>query len=166
MRNRVLLKQKEECVKEKSELQKKLAENLLELEQERAKLREAELLNAQLIMQDKIKFKSGQMKQKHKKIAQIKQNSGNMEGFNFICSFEGCGKSYGKKDSFNRHKLRHKTKCICDICGMTFNQISDIRRHMVRHSGNFAFACKICTFKSGQKSNLTRHLKCHSQKAK
>lgn len=158
LRCKVLIKKKEICEKEKIALRETLTQNLIELQKEKAKRCDFELLNVQLMTQIKAKPKMNKEKQKIGTNLQAKPD------LPFVCTIDGCNKSYARKDSFNRHKLRHTKNFVCDICNEKFSQISDIKRHMSCHTKDLPFSCEKCEYKSRQKTNLTRHMKIHHKK--
>lgn len=82
----------------------------------------------------------------------------------FKCEEPNCSKSYKKKESFNRHKQRHKTRLDCPEpnCNYWFSQTSDLKRHMLRHSGAKPFSCSVCLKQFSTKSNLKQHSKVHN----
>ena len=53
----------------------------------------------------------------------------------FVCSHEGCGKSFPRKPSLAEHELLHTGKPhLCDECGWAGATPRDLRRHKEKHA--------------------------------
>ncbi|MAD84576.1 MAG: hypothetical protein CL912_16580 [Deltaproteobacteria bacterium] len=51
-------------------------------------------------------------------------NSGGMDSRQHVCSVEGCGKSFSRKEHLSRHEKTHDPENIltCKVCGREFNR--------------------------------------------
>ena len=83
----------------------------------------------------------------------------------FICKFEGCGKSFLDKSKLKRHKLVHSKErhYQCEICGKKFSLDFNLRTHIRTHTGLRPFVCEFpnCSKSFTQSSNLVAHQKVH-----
>ncbi|XP_015589810.2 uncharacterized protein LOC107265174 isoform X2 [Cephus cinctus] len=74
-----------------------------------------------------------------------------------------CGKTFTKKDSFNRHMSVHtgSKPHACLICSKPFARRSQLRQHLLIHTGKRPFVCDICGKAFTQKPGLICHRKTH-----
>jgi hypothetical protein len=77
----------------------------------------------------------------------------------WICEYEGCTKSFQRKEHLTRHKLSHtsSTTHVCRICRKEFSRSDGLQRHLGRHGQEFK--------KSSGRSKKAC-LTCHSSKIK
>jgi len=88
----------------------------------------------------------------------------------FRCPFEGCGRKYIYKRTFNIH-LRQEHNPLgpisydCKICGKGFKKPHRLREHEIHHGDARPFPCNLCsaTFKSS--SNLRGHKRVHAKRS-
>jgi len=69
----------------------------------------------------------------------------------FICTYEGCGKKFTRKEHLTRHHISHtrdfQHRCAFPGCGRLFLSSYHLKRHIATHD----YSCKICpslTFES------------------
>ena len=82
----------------------------------------------------------------------------------FVCSYEGCGKVFKRKDLRRSHfKSAHtflEKKYSCEYCHLKFRQPALAKRHEERiHLGTKNLKCNLCDYKTKHPSNLTVHKK-------
>ncbi|XP_078441326.1 zinc finger (C2H2 type) family protein isoform X2 [Wolffia australiana] len=86
----------------------------------------------------------------------------------FLCSFEGCGKTFIDVAALRKHSHVHGEKqyiCHYEGCGKKFLDSSKLKRHFLIHTGEKAY---VCTYEGCGKAfsldfNLRAHMRTHSQ---
>ena len=77
-----------------------------------------------------------------------------------------CGNMFVRKADLRIHnKEAHKEGYVCtwDGCGKSFLRKALMDRHMKIHTGEKPFVCPICNYGTSHKSNLDRHAKIHTK---
>ncbi|CAG9823423.1 unnamed protein product [Phaedon cochleariae] len=107
----------------------------------------------------------------------------------YVCTFEGCTRSFLLKDILKKHMLTHteprtypchlcdrvfrtldmyryhirhhdgKRNFLCTYCGRTFVQAVHLRYHVSKHIGERPYICELCAKSFHIKPALTKHLK-------
>lgn len=82
----------------------------------------------------------------------------------FMCSFEGCGKSFITKGHLQTHELIHtgEKPYQCKICGKEYSRSGRLKIHERTHTGEKPFECTICGKKFTENGNLKTHLRIHT----
>ncbi|OXA45164.1 hypothetical protein Fcan01_20298 [Folsomia candida] len=86
----------------------------------------------------------------------------------FVCSKDGCGKSYRREVLLQRHvRARHWTeeerKVGCDVCGRIVKDHNHLKSHMkIVHSEERAHVCAICGQAFKMASHMIRHERGHA----
>ncbi|CAL1538906.1 unnamed protein product, partial [Lymnaea stagnalis] len=65
----------------------------------------------------------------------------------FLCTFEGCNKSFANKFKYKRHKIVHDkpNNFQCKFCPSKFNRIDHLQNHLPVHDSNRkTFTCETC----------------------
>ena len=47
----------------------------------------------------------------------------------FVCEEPGCGREFGKRDTFTRHKHEHTDRYKCEVCGSRFSGMKPLKQH-------------------------------------
>lgn len=85
----------------------------------------------------------------------------------FVCSYEGCGRRFRARFSFNRHLVIHTgaREFICYYCGKAFSLPQYLREHQYRHTNEQPYLCGIggCTKRFRQAGKLSLHRKTHPE---
>ncbi|CAA2985003.1 uncharacterized zinc finger At4g06634 [Olea europaea subsp. europaea] len=86
----------------------------------------------------------------------------------FLCSYDGCGKTFIDAGSLRKHSHIHGEKsyiCHYDNCGKKFLDSSKLKRHFLIHTGARDFVCPHdgCGKAFSLDFNLRSHMKTHSQ---
>uniref|UniRef100_A0A1D1Z853 Putative zinc finger protein At4g06634 n=1 Tax=Anthurium amnicola TaxID=1678845 RepID=A0A1D1Z853_9ARAE len=86
----------------------------------------------------------------------------------FLCSFEGCGKTFIDVAALRKHSHVHGEKqyiCHYDGCGKKFLDSSKLKRHFLIHTGERAYMCSYegCGKAFSLDFNLRAHMRTHSQ---
>ncbi|KAL2513727.1 putative zinc finger protein [Forsythia ovata] len=86
----------------------------------------------------------------------------------FLCSYDGCGKTFIDAGSLRKHSHIHGEKsyvCHYDNCGKKFLDSSKLKRHFLIHTGERDFVCPHdgCGKAFSLDFNLRSHMKTHSQ---
>lgn len=87
----------------------------------------------------------------------------------FICSIEGCSKSYTSPSHLQRHiSTSHENAIetngtLCTICGLVFSNKYNFKRHLSKHNEcEFPFNCIQCSKGFKKKRQLSEHMCIHS----
>lgn len=85
----------------------------------------------------------------------------------FLCSYEGCGKTFLGAGALRKHVQNHAEKqyiCHYDGCGKKFVDSSKLKRHFLTHTGERHFICPYpgCGKAFSLDFNLRSHMKTHS----
>ncbi|CAA0814056.1 Uncharacterized zinc finger protein [Striga hermonthica] len=86
----------------------------------------------------------------------------------FLCSFEGCGKTFIDAGALRKHSHIHGERqyiCHYENCGKKFLDSSKLKRHFLIHTGERDFVCPHdgCGKAFSLDFNLRSHMKTHSQ---
>ncbi|CAH9058681.1 unnamed protein product [Cuscuta europaea] len=86
----------------------------------------------------------------------------------FLCSFEGCGKTFIDAGALRKHSHIHGERqytCTYGNCQKKFLDSSKLKRHYLIHTGERAFACPVegCGKAFSLDFNLKSHMRTHSQ---
>ncbi|CAL9099897.1 unnamed protein product [Musa textilis] len=86
----------------------------------------------------------------------------------FLCSYEGCGKTFIDAGALKKHAHIHGEKqhvCQYEGCGKKFLDSSKLKRHYLIHTGERDFICPYegCGKAFSLDFNLRAHMKTHSQ---
>eukprot|EP00252_Welwitschia_mirabilis_P016008 TRINITY_DN3546_c0_g1_i3.p1 TRINITY_DN3546_c0_g1~~TRINITY_DN3546_c0_g1_i3.p1 ORF type:complete len:238 (-),score=39.03 TRINITY_DN3546_c0_g1_i3:557-1270(-) len=86
----------------------------------------------------------------------------------FLCSYEGCGKTFTDAGALRKHSHVHGEKqyvCHYDGCGKKFLDSSKLKRHFLTHTGEKHFICphEGCGKAFSLDFNLRAHMRTHSQ---
>ena len=47
----------------------------------------------------------------------------------FVCEEPGCGREFGKRDTYTRHKHEHTDRYKCEVCGSRFSGMKPLKQH-------------------------------------
>lgn len=83
------------------------------------------------------------------------------------CTYEGCPKTYSRREHLNRHIKLHmgiepERPYYCMECGKTFTRKEHLMRHRRSHTGETPFACPDCNKQFARKEHLKRHMRVHT----
>ncbi|GLJ40384.1 hypothetical protein SUGI_0831220 [Cryptomeria japonica] len=86
----------------------------------------------------------------------------------FLCSYEGCGKTFTEGGALRKHSHVHGEKqhvCHYEGCGKKFLDSSKLKRHFLIHTGEKHFVCphEGCGKAFSLDFNLRAHMRTHSQ---
>ncbi|KAL5704220.1 Transcriptional repressor protein yy1 [Ranunculus cassubicifolius] len=86
----------------------------------------------------------------------------------FLCSFEGCGKTFTEAGALRKHSHIHGERqyiCHYEGCGKKFLDSSKLKRHFLIHTGERHFVCphEGCGKAFSLDFNLRAHMRTHSQ---
>lgn len=86
----------------------------------------------------------------------------------FLCSYDGCGKTFIDAGALRKHSHIHGEKqhvCKYEGCGKKFLDSSKLKRHFLIHTGERDFVCPVegCGKAFSLDFNLRSHMKTHSQ---
>ena len=76
----------------------------------------------------------------------------------YICTFEECGKTFGRKENIKSHVQTHldDRKFLCQHCKKCFVRLHDLKRHAKIHTGIKPYVCQ-CGRDFARHDALTRH---------
>jgi len=85
------------------------------------------------------------------------------------CTYEGCPKTYSRREHLNRHIKLHmgiepERPYYCLDCGKTFTRKEHLLRHRRSHTGETPYACPgvDCSKQFARKEHLKRHMRVHT----
>lgn len=86
----------------------------------------------------------------------------------FLCSYEGCGKTFTEAGALRKHSHIHGERqfiCRWEGCGKKFLDSSKLKRHHLIHTGERHFVCphEGCGKAFSLDFNLRAHMRTHSQ---
>lgn len=82
----------------------------------------------------------------------------------YVCDFDGCNKSYGKKSHLTCHWRTHTGERPFECqCGKRFTRSDELARHNRTHTGEKRFTCPYCAKKFMRSDHLTKHAKRHPE---
>jgi len=99
---------------------------------------------------------------------------GGGQGASLRCTYEGCPKTYSRREHLNRHIKLHMgiepdRPYYCHDCGKTFTRKEHLLRHRRSHTGETPYPCPgtcvtgpECTKQFARKEHLKRHLRAHT----
>eukprot|EP00268_Persea_americana_P030991 TRINITY_DN3007_c0_g1_i1.p1 TRINITY_DN3007_c0_g1~~TRINITY_DN3007_c0_g1_i1.p1 ORF type:complete len:364 (-),score=81.96 TRINITY_DN3007_c0_g1_i1:330-1421(-) len=108
------------------------------------------------------------LKEKHKEPEQKEPEPEPTTEVLFLCSYEGCGKTFFDAGALRKHFHIHGEKqhtCHWEGCGRKFLDSSKLRRHFLIHTGERDFVCphEGCGKAFSLDFNLRAHMRTHSQ---
>lgn len=104
-------------------------------------------------------MKSDRMQPRPPKVTGI-----SMPNQKYVCDFEGCTKSYGKKSHLTCHWRTHTGERPFEChCGRRFTRSDELARHNRTHTGEKKFTCPYCAKKFMRSDHLTKHAKRHPE---
>ncbi|KAK0384372.1 hypothetical protein NLU13_8459 [Sarocladium strictum] len=76
----------------------------------------------------------------------------------YVCTFEECGKTFGRKENIKSHVQTHldDRKFLCQHCKKCFVRLHDLKRHAKIHTGIKPYVCQ-CGRDFARHDALTRH---------
>ncbi|PVH73190.1 hypothetical protein DL98DRAFT_552790 [Cadophora sp. DSE1049] len=85
----------------------------------------------------------------------------------YLCTINGCSKSFNQKTHLDIHKRAHNGDkpypCKEPGCGRRFSQLGNLKTHERRHTGERPYKCDICDKRFAQRGNVRAHRIVHQQ---
>ena len=80
----------------------------------------------------------------------------------FVCTYEGCEKTFKKREKMKRHIdcVHHKLKPhACQLCELAFSRKDKLKRHISNiHFHEKPFSCHHCDHRTSRKERMRQHL--------
>jgi regulatory protein SWI5 len=120
---------------------------------------EASIVSAQSIADIKIEETMQETGVTMEEIEQfISGGPGATDDSKYVCTFEECGKTFGRKENIKSHVQTHldDRKFLCQHCKKCFVRLHDLKRHAKIHTGIKPYVCQ-CGRDFARHDALTRH---------
>jgi len=119
---------------------------------------------------------SSQQQQQHPVVSRQPRTLQNLDdsgsggsGGTLHCTYEGCPKTYSRREHLNRHIKLHmgiepERPYYCLDCGKTFTRKEHLLRHRRSHTGETPYPCPgiDCPKQFARKEHLKRHMRVHT----
>ena len=93
---------------------------------------------------------------------QLHFSEAHFEDRSFVCTYEGCEKTFKKREKMKRHIdcVHHKLKPhACPLCELAFSRKDKLKRHISNiHFHEKPFSCHHCDHRTSRKERMRQHL--------